>query len=432
LGGLEATLTVRRLFAIGFIFCAASAAWFTLGTSLVYRTGQFDGPLREEVALLWGGPHVQRAPEAWVGRPTDSVETVVEKDAAGRDVTRQVHKSGLAWAAAPLIQTDADVTLDLEQRQKGLLWYDTYAVAFRAAYVFTNPDSEPRRIRVHFTFPAAHAIYDDFTLTIDGVATPRGGDLSKEVETSADVGPGGRIRLDVSYRSRGLDDWRYAFSASGVADARDFSLVAHTNVRAVDFPPGTMSPTAREERGNGWDLTWRFVNLVTGQAIGVDLPARQNPGPLAARITFFAPVSLLFFLAVMVVLDVLSPESLHPMNYVFVSAAFFAFHLLLAYLVDHLSVHVSFALAALVSAVLVASYLRAVGGMRERWWQAVAAQAVYLVAFSYAFFFEGFTGLAVTIGSVVTLFVLMQMTAKVRWADVFERRSVPAGGSRAI
>jgi len=100
--------------------------------------------------------------------------------------------------------------------------------------------------------------------------------------------------------------------------------------------------------------------------------------------------------------------------------------------VDHLSVHVSFALAALVSAVLVASYLRAVGGMRERWWQAVAAQAVYLVAFSYAFFFEGFTGLAVTIGSVVTLFVLMQMTAKVRWADVFERRSIPAGGSRAI
>jgi inner membrane protein involved in colicin E2 resistance len=171
---------------------------------------------------------------------------------------------------------------------------------------------------------------------------------------------------------------------------------------------------------------------VTGQAIGVDLPARQNPGPLAARITFFAPVSLLFFLAVMVVLDVLSPESLHPMNYVFVSAAFFAFHLLLAYLVDHLSVHVSFALAALVSAALVASYLRAVGGMRERWWQAVAAQAVYLVAFSYAFFFEGFTGLAVTIGSVLTLFVLMQMTAKVRWADVFERRSVPAGGSRAI
>jgi hypothetical protein len=32
---------------------------------------------------------------------------------------------------------------------------------------------------------------------------------------------------------------------------------------------------------------------------------------------------------------------------------------------------------------------------------------------------EGLTGLAVTIGAVITLFVLMQMTAGVKWADVF-------------
>ena len=58
----EDGVTVRRLFAIGFIFVGAAVAWFTLGSSLVLRTGQLDGPLREEVALLWGGPHVQRAP----------------------------------------------------------------------------------------------------------------------------------------------------------------------------------------------------------------------------------------------------------------------------------------------------------------------------------------------------------------------------------
>ena len=83
--------------------------------------------------------------------------------------------------------------------------------------------------------------------------------------------------------------------------------------------------------------------------MGVDLPNKLNPGPLAARITFFAPVALLFFLTVMVMLDVLANESLHPMNYFFISAAFFAFHLLLAYLVDHLSLHASFAVAAAVS-----------------------------------------------------------------------------------
>jgi hypothetical protein len=422
-------VTVRRLFAIAFIFVAATAAWFTLGTSLVYRTGQFDGPLRQEVTLLWGGPHLQRAPEAWIARPSETTETVVERDAGGREVSRQVRKATLDWVPTPLLRTDAQVALDLEQRQKGLLWYDTYGVQFRATYIFSNPDPAERRIRVRFPFPAERAIYDDFRMTIDGRPTARSGDLTKEVETLADITPGGQLTFEVAYRSRGLDDWRYAFSAHGVAEARDFTLTARTNVRAVDFPPGTMSPTSRTEAGAGWELAWRFSNLVTGQAIGIDLPARQNPGPLAARITFFAPVSLLFFLAVMVVLDVLSRESLHPMNYVFISAAFFAFHLLMAYLVDHVSMHVAFVVAALVSAALVATYLRAVGGMRERWWQAVLAQLVYLVAFSYAFFFEGFTGLSVTIGAIVTLFVLMQMTARVQWAELFDRRQPTSGGS---
>ena len=424
-------MTVRRLFAIGFIFVGAAAAWFTLGSSLVYRTGQFDGPLRQEVTLLWGGPHVQRAPEAWIARPSETVETVEERTSSGATLTRQVRKPSVEWVPAPLVRTDANVTLDLEQRQKGLLWFDTYAVAFRSTYTFVNTDADSRRVRLRFTFPAPHAMYDDFTFAIDGVPAAHGGDLAKEVESLTDVGPNGSVQLQVSYRSRGLDDWRYAFAAQGVAEARDFTLAARTNVRAVDFPPGTMSPTSRQENGDGWDLTWRFANLVTGQAIGIDLPERQNPGPLAARITFFAPVSLLFFLAVMVVLDVLSSESLHPMNYVFISAAFFAFHLLIAYLVDHVSMHAAFATAALVSAALVATYLRAVGGMRERWWQAVIAQAIYLVAFSYAFFFEGFTGLSVTIGAILTLFVLMQMTARVRWAEVFGRPQAAHGGSHA-
>ena len=82
---------------------------------------------------------------------------------------------------------------------------------------------------------------------------------------------------------------------------------------------------------------------MTGQAIGIDLPERgRTPGRWRRASRSSRPVSLLFFLAVMVVLDVLSSESLHPMNYVFISAAFFAFHLLMAYLVDHVSMHVAF------------------------------------------------------------------------------------------
>src|SRR2546425_3722741 len=58
--------------------------------------------------------------------------------------------------------------------------------------------------------------------------------------------------------------------------------------------------------------------------------------------------------------------------------------------------------------------------------EAGGAQFVYLVLFSYAFFSEGSTGLAVTIGAIVTLFVVMQLTARLSWVEKFSGRRVSA------
>ena len=55
--------------------------------------------------------------------------------------------------------------------------------------------------------------------------------------------------------------------------------------------------------------------------------------------------------------------------------------------------------------------------------EAGLAQLTYLVLFSYAFFFKGFSGLAVTIGSIITLFIVMQLTARIRWSETFAKKS---------
>ena len=47
---------------------------------------------------------------------------------------------------------------------------------------------------------------------------------------------------------------------------------------------------------------------------------------------------------------------------------------------------------------------------------------MFLVLFSYAFFFDGYTGLTVTVGAILTLFVLMQLTARVDWNQAFARQ----------
>jgi hypothetical protein len=371
-------MTVARLVAIGIIFLAS------------------------EVARLWGGRHTQIAP-----------------------TVRRVEKTVVDRAPAPASSSRIEVGLDLDQRRKGLLWYDTYGVAFATEYRFRNPHDVPRRMVVSYVFPAAEAIYDGFAFELDGAPTPQVTGLAQGITASRELGPGEEATLRVRYRSRGLGDWTYALSPEGIAQVRDFQLAMKTDFEAIDFPAGTISPTSKARRADGWDLAWRFSSLVTGQRIGMDAPNRLNPGPLAARITFFAPVSLLFFITVMVILGAIRGQALHPMHYFFVSAAFFAFHLLLAYLVDHVDIHASFAIAAVVSMFLVVSYLRAVAGSRFALAQAGGAQLVFLVLFSYAFFFEGYTGLTVTVGAVLTLFVLMQLTARVRWEKVFAGTSVP-------
>jgi len=67
----------------------------------------------------------------------------------------------------------------------------------------------------------------------------------------------------------------------------------------------------------------------------------------------------------------------------------------------------------------VISYLRIVVDPRFAIREAGGAQFVFLVLFSYAFFFKGFTGLAITVGAIVALFIVMQLTAKVDWAEKF-------------
>ncbi|HEX9764140.1 MAG TPA: inner membrane CreD family protein, partial [Candidatus Acidoferrales bacterium] len=177
----------------------------------------------------------------------------------------------------------------------------------------------------------------------------------------------------------------------------------------------------KQATADGWKLDWTYKNLLSGFQIGMQMPGKLQPGPLAGQISYFAPVSLLFFFFILFILTTLRSIELHPMNYFFLAGAFFSFHLLLAYLVDHISIHAAFIICSLVSIFLVVSYLRLAVAMRFAAVEAAAAQFLYLVLFSYAFFFEGYTGLTVTIGAILTLFFVMQLTGRIRWSEKFAR-----------
>jgi inner membrane protein involved in colicin E2 resistance len=407
----------KRVAAIVVIFIFSTIAWGVLGGTIMARTYSAGGALGPKVASTWGSPQSQSPPAA-------SYTIVSYRDAEsledGKKVVRKVEVKQLRELA--LDASRIDVGLDLEPRQKGLLWYSTYKVAFAGKYTFAPPP-EPQEVTIRFPFPAAQALYDDLEVSVNGApieVTSEAGAGSVAAVTGRTVAPPGRpFVLDVRYRSQGLNSWRYEFgpAAQSVAQVRDFELKMATNFDDIDFPENTLSPTSKQKAGGGWRLLWDYENLVSGYAIAMAMPEKLQPGPLAGRISFFAPVSLFFFFFVMLLITTLRRIDLHPVNYFFLAAAFFAFHLLLAYLVDHIDIHLAFAISSAVSLALVVSYLRLVVGMRFAAVEAGLTQLLYLVLFSYAFFFKGFTGLTVTIGAILTLFVAMQLTGRIRWSE---------------
>jgi inner membrane protein involved in colicin E2 resistance len=400
---------IKRIAALAAIFVCTSAAWVVLGFTIFARTeSPLSDELRSRVASGWGTAQTQFP-------ATASYPVVVEEKVEEEKKSKVVKK--IEVVALALEGSKVDVSFDLTPRQKGLLWYSTYAVVFGGDYTFKNSSQQDQVVTFKLPFPAQQAIYDDLTLTVDDKPLTVKND-SNSAAGSVLVAAGKSVILHAAYRSQGLDSWHYNFG-EGISQIRNFTLNIHTNFKDIDFPEQTLSPTAKSETALGWDLVWSYKNLISGYNIGMKMPEKLQPGPLAGKISLFAPVSLFFFFFLMFIITTVRSIDLHPMNYFFLAAAFFAFHLLLAYLVDHISIHLAFVICSAVSIFLVISYLRLVAGIRFAAVEAGGAELTYLVFFSYAFFFKGFTGLAITIGSIVTLFVVMQMTGRIKWEEKF-------------
>lgn len=404
----------KRIMAIAGIFVCSCVAWVILGTSIYLRTEGAGSALGGRVASTWGETQEQLP-------PTMSYSVQEPKTVEVQEDGKKVKKTELVSVSKSVALDASTITTDfhIDYRQKGLLWFSTYRVAFGGEYKFQNPTAQEENFTIRLPLPAKQAVYDGMQIAQDGkpLALDFGGGAAS---AHGVVGPGATGVVKVAYRSQGQDSWSYKFtSGDEVARAKDFHFTATTDFGGFDFPDNSLSPTTKRDTAQGWELKWDYQNLVSGFNIALRMPQKLQPGPLAGRISYFAPVSLFFFFFLVFILSTLRGIDLHPMNYFFLACAFFAFHLLLAYLCDHISIHLAFAISSSVSTLLVATYMRLVVNWRFALMDAGLAQLIYLVLFSYAFFFEGFTGLAVTIGAVLTLFVVMQMTGRIQWSEKF-------------
>jgi inner membrane protein involved in colicin E2 resistance len=406
----------KKLAAIVFIFICTAFAWFILGATILQRTNTQNNSLRSAVGQLWGTVQVQKAPSVFYETISQTKTKRVESGKTFSEIQTQTITNYV-----PLKSSQIDVSLFLQHRKKGLLWYPTYAVDFSAHYVLANDTPEPHDMFINFTFPAAGAVYDNFRFTVGGKELQNIETSSGSIKQLIKLSPGQRETVDIAYKSQGMDEWWYEFGEN-VSQVRDFLLSMKTDFKKIDFPQNSISPTSQTRSGNGWELKWQYSNLLTGVKIGMVMPNKLNPGPWVSKVTFSAPISLFLFFFLLFIFTTLRKIEIHPMNYFFLAASFFSFHLLLAYLVDHISIHTAFFISSAVSILLVVTYMRLVVRTRLALLEIGVTQLVYQVFFSYTFFFEGFTGLVITILCILTLFVVMQMTGKVNWGEVFQKK----------
>ena len=408
---------LKRILAIIAIFACTCIAWMILGTSIYLRTENTGSVLSSRVASTWGTAQEQHPPvTSYVTKVTKTVETEENGKKIKKTETRDVSN------VVPLDSSQISADLHIDSRQKGLLWFSTYRAGFAGNYTFRNPTGQEETFTIRLPLPSKQAVYDGMEISLDGQVLPLDFGGAEAIARGAlKANATGVVRI--AYRSQGQDNWSYKFSSGDeVARVKDLHLLVKTDFGGFDFPENSLSPTEKRQTSEGWELKWDYQNLVSGFNIALRIPQKLQPGPLAGRISYFAPVPLFFFFFLVFILSTLRGIDLHPMNYFFLACAFFAFHLLLAYLCDHVSIHAAFAISSAASILLVVTYLRLVVNLRFAVVEAGLSQLIYLVLFSYAFFFEGFTGLAITIGAILTLFVVMQMTGRIQWTEKFARR----------
>ncbi|MHC4224349.1 MAG: inner membrane CreD family protein [Planctomycetota bacterium] len=375
-------MNARKLLLIVVVFGVACAGWQILKSTLTRRTRAAQSELGADVERMFGPRLEQRAPS--------------------------VHREE---EEGPPARSEIRVSFEHENRYRGLIWFSVYKVRFDATYWI-----EPGADRFAMSLPEDASI-DAFHATANGKEMEvRPGGIAVELDPEAEA----PIEVRVAYAASGQDRWEYDLEDRSL---RDFRLTAETNFDEIDYPSHGLSPTemAKANEEGGRTAVWQYSHMLPARnrVVGIVMPSMPASGELSARIAEFAPVSLFFFLTVMVTIQILRNLKLHPINYLLIAAGFFAFHILLAYLVDHLTIHVSFWVSAAVSVLLVVSYLRLVLGLKTAIGVPGAAQMVYLVFFSYAFFWQGWTGLTVVIGAVVTLFLIMQLTGRVEWDAKF-------------
>lgn len=210
---------------------------------------------------------------------------------------------------------------------------------------------------------------DQYELNLDGKVSDEA-PADGVAKASLLIPAGGTKLMTEKYLALGKDEWHYLLKEGG--KARNFTLTMGTSFADYNVPADVESPTSRHPGYAGTTHVWTFPNVTDVEAAGLAAPDFVDAAKVASRMSFFGSLSLGLFFLVLMIAALHMRIWLHLMHFVLLAAACFSFQLLFA----------------------------------------------YSVLFNATFFFEGDTGLTLTIMGIVTLGLIMTGTATMDWNSV--------------
>ncbi len=430
-------MSVQKIAALIVIFLGSSIAWVILGTANWSRTNDASISLKSSMQSMYGDDLVINAPTLYKREPKGKDE-IVFKENYDDDATYDKYEEDIKYGAtrelkdaegviyveryAKLESSSIKIDVKMDRRRKGYLWFPTFKSHFAASYKFVvEQNAITGAYYLSTMFGSSDNIYTNVKISVNGKELDDFLKLLTEKEILVQPNEKGELLLDVEYDATGMENLRYRM-AQGYKDLtqiNNFDCQITTDFQDYDFPRTMLSPTTKENTAGGAHLSWTFSNTLTGKDIGLIIPNKLNPGHITSRVSFFAPIPLLFFFIVLLMISIVTKQEIHAMHFFFLALAFFSFHLMFSYFSDQMHIYLSFTIASVVSLALTVSYVMHFLSKKMAFLIVPLTQIVYLFVFSFSFFFDGITGLIVTICAVTTLFILMQLTAKQDWARVF-------------
>ncbi|MEN8216994.1 MAG: hypothetical protein ABFS56_11615 [Pseudomonadota bacterium] len=375
------------------IFIPLLIGWIVLANRLETRTYNAMYKQLNLVKQIWGGNLAQPMPSVRYKRFGSDVSTLSKGEIHAADIS---------------------VTLKVDYRKKGLVYYTGYNAEFTGKYTIKNPENENIYLSFIFPYPTqqGEGVLQNVKLLVNGAEDSEDTEYQPNLTLwTGLLGPSDSLEMTVKYDGRGLNQFQYGFEPG--KQINNFSMkVDVQGAKALDYAESTMPPTeSSQETPQGKILLWHLDKALTQLNIGVILPDKLNIEKQLFFMTYRAPAFFLLFLISLIAIIRLFGEQLNFIQIAVTSIAYFLFYPLFAYLLIYLGVIYSFLISFAIIGLLIFNYIRILHGLKMAL-TVVTAYIFYLGITSLAALLPTYTGLILTIEGVLLMGVIMQVLSQ--------------------